>query len=286
LEVKEPIMAGIDFDRQVFVAPTDQAPKQPLRVIAMLILAIAVVGIGYGGYKVLSQVNMEGTAAGSSSLQQIQQQLTDMKERIDQLEKRHKVAAPESAVGSHKTDPIATAATIRSKPAYRISAGSALNPQRNPDPNTQSLAPRLVAPSPENLTADRESWQATTDRLADVVGVVGSQQGEITQTRDELNQLLSQTRRTALQFELTRGTGRQSVGPVELRLKDSDPKSQRYTLCVYVENKCIELKDRALDEVVVFVLSRGTAPLELVATRIMRDEIVGYLEVPTEKMIR
>ena len=86
-----------------------------------------------------------------------------------------------------------------------------------------------------------------------------------------------------MQFELSRGPDLQSVGPVELQLKSTDAKAQRYTVCVYVDNKCIELKNRVLDEVVVFVLARGTPPLELVATRISRDEIVGYLEVPTEK---
>ncbi len=69
-------------------------------------------------------------------------------------------------------------------------------------------------------------------------------------------------------------------------MKNTDPKAQRYTVCVYVDSKCIELKNRVLDEVVVFVLARGTTPLELVATRISRDEIVGYLEVPTEKLGR
>jgi hypothetical protein len=43
------------------------------------------------------------------------------------------------------------------------------------------------------------------------------------------------------------------------------------------------LKDRAVDEVVVFVVSRNSAPLELVATKVLRDHIVGYLEVPAEK---
>jgi hypothetical protein len=286
MEVKEPIMAGIDFDRQVFVAPADQARKQAPKVLGVVILAIAVLGIGFVGYKLISDVSARGSSADSNSLPEIQQQLTDMRERIDQLEKRRKVSPPESAVASPQIVPAATVATVRSKPAYQISAASALNPQRNPGPNPQPVTSRPAAISTEDNTANRESWQATTDRLADVVGVVGSQQGEITQTRDELNQLLSQTRRSALQFELTRGTGRQSVGPVELLLKGSDPKSQRYSVCVYVDSKCIELKDRALDEVVVFVLSRGTAPLELVATRISRDEIVGYLEVPTEKVTR
>jgi uncharacterized membrane protein YdfJ with MMPL/SSD domain len=282
-------MAGIDFDRQVFVAPAEQpAPQQP-RALGLVILAIAVIGIAFIGYKLLSYAGESGTSAESNSLQQIQQQLADIKDRMDQMEKRHKTAAPESALPPSRTEASVPAATSRTKPAYQISAASALNPQRvppSPSPSAQPLAPRTVPASAESDSANREAWKATSDRLADVVGAVGSQQGEIAQTRDQLNQLLAQTRRTALQYELSRGPDRQSVGPVELQLKNTDPKAERYTVCVYVDSKCIELKNRVLDEVVVFVLARGTAPLELVATRISRDEIVGYLEVPTEKLGR
>ncbi|MGA7222434.1 MAG: hypothetical protein WBX16_06225 [Candidatus Acidiferrales bacterium] len=278
-------MPGIDFDRQIFIPPVDQPEKPPSQIIGVVILVVAILGIGFVGYKLMSDTSLNGASAEANSLQQIQQELADMNKRIDLLEKKHK-AALESTVVTPKPEPAASSPTTRSKPAYQISAASALSPQRNPSPTSQTPAPRTTPVVAANDTADRESWQATTDRLADVVGAVGSQEGEINQTRDELNQLLAQTRRSALQFELTRGTGRQSVGPVELLLKGSDPKSQRYTVCVYVSNKCVELKDRVLDEVVVFVLARGTPPLELVATRISRDEIVGYLEVPTEKVIR
>jgi hypothetical protein len=278
-------MAGIDFDRQIFVPPVDSPQKPPSQIIGVAILAVAILGIGFVGYKLMSDTSLGGASAEANSLQQIQQELADMNERLNLLEKRHKTAL-ESTVVTPKPEPTTSSAATRSKPAYQISAASALSPQRNPNPTSQPSAPRTVPATATNDTAARESWQATTDRLADVVGAVGSQEGEINQTRDELNQLLAQTRRTALQFELTRGTGRQSVGPVELLLKGSDPRSQRYTVCVYVNNKCVELKDRVLDEVVVFVLVRGTPPLELVATRINRDEIVGYLEVPTEKVVR
>src|SRR5580704_4246559 len=219
-------MAGIDFDRQVFVPPADQAPtKQPSRILGVLILAVAISGIGFVAYKLMSDASLNGTSAEANSLQQIQQQLADMNQRLDQLEKRHKTAAPEAAVATPKPSPAHSDTTTRPRPAYQISAASSLSPQRNPNPITQSPAARPAAPAPAN-DAERESWQATTDRLGDVVGAVGSQEAEITQTRDELNQLLSQTRRSALQFELTRGTGRQSVGPVELLLKGSDPRSQ------------------------------------------------------------
>jgi hypothetical protein len=279
-------MAGIDFDRQVFVAPTEQpAPQQP-RALGLIILAIAIVGIVFIGYKLLSYAGDSGASAESNSLQQIQQELADMKERMDQMEKRHKTTAPESVLPPNRTDASVPSTTSRAKPAYQISAASALNPQRTPSPAAQPLTPRLATASTDTDNANREAWKATSDRLADVVGAVGSQQGEIAQTRDQLNQLLAQTRRTALQFELARGPDREAVGPVELQLKSTDAKAQRYTVCVYVDSKCIELKNRVLDEVVVFVLARGTAPLELVATRIGRDEIVGYLEVPTEKVGR
>jgi cell division septum initiation protein DivIVA len=282
-------MSGIDFDRQVFVAPAEQpAPQQP-RALGLIILAIAVIGIAFIGYKLLSYAGEGGATAESNNLQQIQQQLADIRERMDQMDKRHKTGTTESALPPSRTEASVPSANSRVKPAYQISAASALNPQRNPSPAVQPAATRpapAAAAAADTDNANREAWKATSDRLADVAGAVGSQQGEIAQTRDQLNQLLAQTRRTALQFELSRGPDRQSVGPVELQLKNTDPKAERYTVCVYVDSKCIELKNRVLDEVVVFVLARGTPPLELVATRISRDEIVGYLEVPSEKVGR
>src|SRR6202041_1104036 len=89
-------MAGIDFDRQVFIAPAEQpAPQQP-RALGLIILAVAVIGIAFIGYKLLSYAGEGSASAESNSLQQIQQQLADMKERMDQMEKRHKPGAPES----------------------------------------------------------------------------------------------------------------------------------------------------------------------------------------------
>ena len=132
------------------------------------------------------------------------------------------------------------------------------------------------------VAANHTAWEATTNRLADVVGVVGTQQGELSETRDALNQLLAQTHRRAISFELDRGRSRVSVGPVSLQLKSADSKGQHYTVCViFNKEKCIELRDRALNEVVVFVVAKNSPPLELVATKILRDQITGYLEVPS-----
>jgi len=115
-----------------------------------------------------------------------------------------------------------------------------------------------------------------------VVGVVGQQQNEISETREAVNQLLSQTKRQAISFELQRGTSQMPVGPVYLQLKSVDMKSQRYSVCVYFQERCTEIKDRSLNEVVVFIVSKDKGPMELVATKILHDQVVGYLQVPVE----
>ena len=216
-------MSGIDFDRQQFVAPSDPAPQQPSRIVGLVILLIALAGIGYVSYKLVSGTNPSSASTESDNLQQIQQQLADIKQGIDELETRRRVVASEPAVALPKAGPTVASTEARAKPAYQISAASALDPQRIPKVVVPTPVPRPSAASSESDATNREVWQATTNRLADVAGVVGSQQGEIAQTREELNQLLAQTRRTALQFELTRGTERQSVGPLELQLKTPIP---------------------------------------------------------------
>src|SRR6202007_1911937 len=113
------------------------------------------------------------------------------------------------------------------KPVYHVAAASALPAQPKPvvyaaPPATTPVASQNTAAIQSELNANHEAWQATTDRLADVVGVVGQQQNELSETRDVVNQLLTQNRRQAISFELQRGTGQMPVGPVSLQLKNID----------------------------------------------------------------
>ena len=287
-------MAGVDFDRQVFATPADTtAPSQTPRIVGGLFLVIAILVAGYAGFRLVSKyVPGDSSAeAAAPALDQIQQQLADMEVRLDLLEKRRKVSATEAK--SARPVDAAPAQAVSAAPKrvpYKVMAASAL-PTLRVRPQNPAAPQAAQPPSPNtsaavDLSAAKEAWQATTDRLADVVGVVGSQQGQLSQAREDLNVLLAESRRTAVPFELRRGGNREPVGPLSLLLKGSDPKTQRYTVCIYVENQCVEIKDRAADEVVVIVLTRGSAPLELVATKVLKDQIVGYLEVPTDKGLR
>jgi len=284
-------MAGIDFDRQAFVSAAEKSPRFGANVVGAAILIAAIALAGIVAYKLIPSLSAGAAASQPSdtaTLTQVQQQLEEIQKRLDTLEK-HRKASPETAKAPENVVAAPVVKSAAARPAYKIASGI---PQ--PIVNRQ---PPAVAPAPgpsasqqaaiglveEKTNANHEAWQATTDRLADVVGVVGTQQGEISQTREDVNRLLAKTGRSAVQFEVRRNAGREPVGPVAILLKNADTKNNRYSLCIYVGDQCIELKDRAVNEVVAFVVSKDSVPLALVATKILHDQIVGYLEVPNGK---
>ena len=278
-------MAGIDFDRRVFVPPTEPSRRFPIQALAPALFVLALGSVGLIGYKIYHENFRAVDGAPSAEVELLRQQLSDMQKRLDQVEKHRKPTPSDKDTAS----PVKPLAVSQSKAAnrvvYRVTAASKLPVISTPAPAATPVSPAANANNSalqSELLSNHEAWQATTNRLADVVGVIGTQQGEISETRATLNQLLAQSKRHALSFELQRGESRLPVGPLSLQLKSADIKSQRYSVCVYVDDKCIELKDRGLNEVVVFMLAKDSAPLELVATKIMHGQILGYVEVPIE----
>ena len=281
-------MAGIEFDRQVF-APAAEAENKPSpKIFGTIALVVALGLAGLVGYKIFTQVSQQrALSEANAQIEQLQLQLADSQKQMEELQKKHK-AVPKVEAPAPVVAPVAVAKTPAPRRTYHVTAGSVLPPQpAKLQPVSQASAMPSVNPETAamktELAANHEAWQATTDRLADVVGVVGQQQNEISETREAVNQLLTQTKRRAMSFELQRGNSQVPVGPVSLQLKNVDTKGQRYSVCVYFEERCTELKDRSLNEVVVFIVSKDRGPLELVGTKILRDELVGYLQVPVEQ---
>jgi len=283
-------MAGIEFDRQVFSSVAGESAGKPAapKIFGAILLALALGLAGLVGYKIFTQTSdSNALAAANAQVEQLQQQLADSQKQLDEIEKHRKAVKVEPPAPVVAQPVVAKAPKPR--PEYRVVSASVLPAQSKPAMKPVSSGATMPpAVNPETaalkseLSANHEAWQATTDRLADVVGVVGQQQNEISETRDVVNQLLTQNRRQAISFELQRGNSQMPVGPVSLQLKNVDAKGQRYSVCVYFEDRCTELKDRSLNEVVVFVLNKNNGPLELVATKILRDQLVGYLQVPVE----
>jgi hypothetical protein len=282
---------GIEYDREAFIPASTQSANARSSMTSMLLMVMAVVaagGLSYFGYKAVTQPAAANSPANSNVIARLQQQLAADEERLDRLEQEsHRLALGQSLSNNKKLDTPAVADNSAPKPApttrviYQVAAAG--TQPAAPDP---AVAQRMngmqqnLGALKSDAAANKEAWEATTNRLADVVGQVGTQNGQILKSQDQLNALLARTEQKAVSFEIDRSSKPTSVGPVSIQIKSINAKKQRYTMCVYVQDSCIELRDRSVYEVVRFVAGRNSVPMEVIATQVNKDGIVGYLEVP------
>lgn len=279
--------SGIDFDRQAFVQSQTPTSRYMPRMGGLIFALVALAAIAVLAYKVASQSTNESGGAGEPTLADLGKQLATIEARMEKLETTRTVVMP--AWIEPPADPKQPAAKPPAKSSSKISPPppqQAPTPEPSVAPPDPAIARRLsslqqgLGALQSDQIANREAWQATTNRMAEIQTQVGTQGVQILQSQDELNQLLTRTETDAIPFELLRGASPQQVGPVSLYLKSSNPKTQRYTLCAFAQSTCIEMKDRSLHEVVQFVPARNSPPLGIIATKIMQNQILGYLEVP------
>ena len=283
---------GTDYDRQVFV----QIPRAPENNSASraggLVLGLGLIALlAFIGYKLLPQTPAQTSASSDPSLAEINNRLTSIEERLTKLEETRRTAVTvRRRREPAEADAIEAQPAVKrpSRPVFRVSttpwdgaqSRSAQAPADRVTKDRLSALQSGMGQLQKDQTANNDEWQATSNRLADMAGQVGTQNVQILRNQDELNELVNRTEMEAIPFELLRGSNPTPIGPVSLVLKSTNPKKQSYTVCVYVQPSCIELKDRMIHEVVQFVVSRNSAPLQVIATRIVKDEIMGYLEVP------
>jgi hypothetical protein len=285
--------SGIEFDRQAFVQPQAPASRPAPRIGGLIFAMVAIAVVAFLAYMVVAQVAKDPKSAGDPELANLDKRLATIEGRLEKMETARTAAMPPWV----ENPPEVKQSTPKPAPkAYYI-----ISPAPQQQPHVSE--PTVAAPDPVTVQrlsslqeglgalqndqrANREALQATSNRVAEIQGQVGTQGVQILQSQDELNQLLARTEMDAIPFELLRGASPQQVGPVSLFLKSANPKTQRYTICAFAQSTCIELKDRSLHEVVQFVASRNGAPLGIIATKIMKYQILGYLEVPRELSAR
>ncbi len=281
-----------EIDRQAFANLPDHVPRSaPPRWIGTLLAVVVLGALGFVGYKFALGYTVGGSDKASPNLAQIEEKLARMQKRLEQLEKRRAatIAEPPTTPKAGVTNQKPALSQSPPRPVFRISGASGQSsPAPAPDPGSNARVglQQGLGSLRNDVAANRETLEATTDRLTDVVGEVNSQSKEIRQNREALNQLLARSERNLLRFELHRGRTRQPVGPVSLVLRSTDDRRQRYTVRVFVDDKWVEIKDRALYEAVKFYVSGMNIPLELIATQIHKEDMSGYLALPKEKPAR
>lgn len=132
----------------------------------------------------------------------------------------------------------------------------------------------------EDLAASQAAIAETQAKLQSAMGDLGEQSGLIARNADELAALKRAGLREYFDFDIKKAKQATPVGPVAIRLKDSDAKRHKFNLILVVDDLEIEKKDKTLLEPIQFYRKGSRQLQEIVVFTVAKDRVVGYLSTP------
>ena len=136
----------------------------------------------------------------------------------------------------------------------------------------------------EVATAKADLDNTKTD-LRRAMGDMGVMSGLIATNSTELGELRKLGERNYVEFTLPKNGMPQKVGDVQMALKKTDAKRNRFTLDLLADDKRVEKKDKTINEPVQFYTASGRLPYEVVVNSVTKDSIKGYLAIPKVKLV-
>jgi len=137
-----------------------------------------------------------------------------------------------------------------------------------------------------DLVGARSEIADTRSDLQRARGDMGVMSGLIATNSKEIQQLRDLGDRNIYEFNLDKSAGMQKVGDVQLALRKSDPKHNRFTLDLMADDKLVQKRDKNINEPVQFYTSKARQVYEIVVNQVDKDKITGYLATPKVTITR
>lgn len=137
-----------------------------------------------------------------------------------------------------------------------------------------------------DVAATREQLEKTVAELKRATGDLDGHSVLIATNGKELAALRSLGERNYIEFTVHKAKQAQKVGDVQILLKRTDPKKNRYTIDLTADDKTVEKRDRGVNEPIQFMTARAKQPYELIVNDVKKDTIAGYLSVPKVQNVR
>jgi hypothetical protein len=131
-----------------------------------------------------------------------------------------------------------------------------------------------------DVASTKSELEKTIANLKRVTGELSNQGSLIATNSTELQALRQLGERNYFEFNLGKTKDPQKVGDISLMLKRTDPKKNKYTVDLIVDDQRVEKKDRTVNEPVQFLTSKARQPYEVVVNKVAKDQITGYLSTP------
>jgi hypothetical protein len=143
------------------------------------------------------------------------------------------------------------------------------------------LATKASADDVNKLNGDVTGVKSDLDATKNSIQMARSEMGTlIARNHDEIDQLRHMGQRDYFEFTVQRKGGATKVGAIQIELKDTNTRKNRYTINVLADDNSFEKKDRSVNEPIFFYTGGTRAALELVVNKVTKSTATGYLSIP------
>jgi hypothetical protein len=143
------------------------------------------------------------------------------------------------------------------------------------------LATKANTDDVNKLNGDVTGVKSDLDATKNSIQMARSEMGTlIARNHDEIDQLRRMGQRDYFEFTVQRKGGATKVGTIQIQLKDTNTKKNRYTINVLADDNSFEKKDRSVNEPIFFYTGGTRSALELVVNKVTKTTATGYLSVP------
>jgi len=252
-------------------------PRNLWLVIAIAALAAAVVAFGYGYQQQnkVGQLAAQETTA-NATINDLQRQLGSVTDKLNGMiaQQQAQQAAADAAAQAAAQDKSAAKTGNGVHPASRPSA-------------TDKRYKQLQAQLADQQKQLKETQNQVAKNRADLEGSLNSTRdelnGSIAKTHEELVALAKRGERSYFEFDLSKSKNFQRVGPVALSLRKADTKHKSFDMQMIVDDNQLSKKKVNLYEPVWIHTENESQPVQVVANRIDKDHIHGYVSAPKYK---
>jgi hypothetical protein len=136
------------------------------------------------------------------------------------------------------------------------------------------------------IDGQKSALEQTGSALQETRGNVDRLNGVVSENGTAIERLRKYNERERIEFNLTKSDEMQRVGDVQVKLRKTDAKRNRYTIEILADDKLVVQKDRHVAEPVEFYVGSGPLPYELVVTSVNKNNITGFLAKPKVEMAR
>ncbi|PYU45456.1 MAG: hypothetical protein DMG54_06165 [Acidobacteria bacterium] len=143
------------------------------------------------------------------------------------------------------------------------------------------LATKANTDDVNKLNGDVTGVRTDLDAAKNSIQMARSEMGTlIARNHDEIDQLRRMGQRDYFEFTVQRKSGATKVGTIQIQLKDTNTRKNRYTINVLADDNSFEKKDRSVNEPIFFYTGGTRQAIELVVNKVTKSTATGYLSVP------